>query len=72
MLDALAVPNMQVDTSLIGSREACRLLDVDKSTLSRWAANGTLVPAQQLPGKNGAMLFNRAEVEALAAARSAS
>jgi predicted site-specific integrase-resolvase len=50
---------------LIGSREACRILDIDKSTLSRWVAAGRLVQVTQLPGKNGAYLFTRAAVEAL-------
>lgn len=52
---------------LIGSAEACELLGgIDRSTLSRWVAFGKLAPAQQLPGRNGAFLFRRADVEALA------
>lgn len=50
---------------LVGSREACRDLDVDKSTLTRWAADGTIAVAHRLPGKNGALLFDRAEIARL-------
>lgn len=56
---------------LIGSTEAVRILDVDKATLSRWVAAGQVVPAHQLPGKNGAYLFHRADITALAAQRRA-
>lgn len=62
-------PNVQQCTmqndALMGSKEACRLLDIDKSTLSRWVAAGKLTPVTQLPGINGAFLFNRVDVEAL-------
>lgn len=51
----------------IGSTEACALLSIDKSTLSRWVAAGKLTPVAQLPGKTGAFLFDRAAVEALVA-----
>lgn len=54
---------------MIGSREACKILDVDKSTLSRWVAAGRVRPAQKLPGRNGALLFHAADIDALAAAR---
>ena len=54
---------------LIGSAEACRILRIHPATLTRWAAAGTLKPAHKLPGKNGAYLFRRADVEALVAER---
>ena len=56
-----------MSTDLIGTTEACRLLGIDRSTLSRWVAarEPRITPALQLPGPNGAMLFNRADVEAL-------
>ncbi len=54
---------------LIGTGEAARILDVHFSTVLRWAADGRLTLAGKLPAKNGAMLFDRADVEALAAAR---
>lgn len=48
---------------LLGTAEACRLLEVNKSTLTRWVTAGRISAAQKLPGKNGAYLFDPAEVE---------
>jgi len=56
-------------TDLIGSAEACTILHVDRSTLSRWVAAGRLAPVHRLPGATGALLFSRAEVEALAVSK---
>lgn len=65
LCDALAMSNRD---DLIGSKEACLLLDVNRSTLTRWTADGRLPLAHQLPGSNGAMLFHRRDVERLATA----
>ncbi len=54
---------------LIGSTESVRILRVDKATLTRWVAAGRITPAHQLPGRNGAFLFHRADIEKLAAER---
>ncbi len=54
---------------LIGTAETAELLEVDRATVTRWAADGTLPAAVKLPAKTGAILFERAAVEALAAAR---
>jgi excisionase family DNA binding protein len=62
---------MAIHHDLIGSREACRILNVDKGTLSRWVSDNKINYAHKLPGVNGAMLFHRADIEALAAARKA-
>ena len=53
----------------IGSREVCQRLDIDKATLSRWVRSTPprIKPLLQLPGKNGAMLFDPAVVDAIAA-----
>lgn len=48
---------------LIGSAEACRILNVNNSTLTRWVAAGNVKAAHKLPGKNGAYLFIRADIE---------
>lgn len=56
---------------LIGSTEAARILNIDKATLTRWVAAGDLTPAHKLPGKNGAMLFHRADIDRLARERQA-
>jgi hypothetical protein len=51
---------------LIGSAETCRILDnIHAATLSRWVTAGRIFPAHKLPGKNGAFLFRRADVERL-------
>ena len=53
-------------SELIGTREACDLLDIDKSTLSRWVAKGYLKPAMRLGSSpNSAMLFRRDDIDAL-------
>lgn len=55
----------------IPSAVVCELLHIDRSTLSRWVAAGRLTPVIKLPGKTGAMLFDRETVEAIAAKESA-
>ena len=50
------------NANLIGSAEACAVLDIDKSTLSRWVKAGILTPAHKNPGRNGAMLFRPSDV----------
>lgn len=57
--------------TIIGSTEACRILYVDKSTLTRWVQNGTIKTVGRLAGTNGALLFDRADVEALREQRDA-
>lgn len=42
---------------LITSREVCKRLGIDRSTLTRWVAAGRVKPAQKLPGLRGAYLF---------------
>ena len=64
----LRMPPLPAD--LIGTAEAARLLGIAPVTVTRWVADGTLMLAHKLPTKNGAMLFDRAHVEALAAERS--
>lgn len=63
---------MTDDDALIGSGEACALLDVHRVTLTRWAQEGHLPWAVKLPTKNGAYLFRRSDVLALADKRSKS
>jgi len=54
---------------IIGSTEACTILNIDKATISRWVAAGKLTPVAKLPRKNGAFLFARADIDALATER---
>ncbi len=41
------------------------MLDVATSSLVRWVADGRLCAAHKMPGRNGAFLFHRTDVEAL-------
>lgn len=59
------------NANLIGSAKACEVLDIDKSTLSRWVQAGILTPAVKLPGRNGAMLFDPKDVNRLCLDRAA-
>lgn len=55
---------MQTSLELIGSREACRILDRDRATLTRYVKDGKLSAVGKLSGQNGAYVFERATVEA--------
>ena len=48
---------------LLTSAEACDILGVDRSTLTRWITRGQIEAAQKLPSRTGAWLFTRAEIE---------
>ena len=54
---------------IIGSTEACTILNIDKATISRWVAAGRITPVAKLPRKNGAFLFARADIDTLATER---
>jgi hypothetical protein len=72
MCNALA---MSEPPTLIGSREVCIRLGINRSTLSRWvkATPPRLTPVHRLENDhgNGAYLFDAADVEALEAAKAA-
>lgn len=51
---------------LIPTAEAARILGVHIATVTRLAAAGDLAVAMKLPGKTGAYLFNRSDIEAAA------
>ena len=50
------------EPALIGSARAAQMLSVDRATFNRWVKAGRLTPAL-----TGARLFDRRDVEALAA-----
>lgn len=52
---------------LLSAQEAAELLGKDDSTIHRWATSGRLKPAYEMPGKTGARLFLKSEVEQLKA-----
>ena len=56
---------------LIGTAEASRIAGRTVATINRWAASGLLPVAVQLPGRTGARLFKRRDVERLARERAA-
>ena len=51
---------------LIGTTETGQILGKTPRTVQRMVSAGALVPVVTLPGKTGAHLFKRADVEALA------
>lgn len=51
----------------ITTAEACDILNRHPSWVSRKVRSEELTPTRKLAGKRGAFLFNRADVEALAA-----
>jgi excisionase family DNA binding protein len=53
--------------SLVTSFQAAVMLGKSPRTIQRMADSGALPFVQKLPGPNGAYLFNRTQVEALAA-----
>lgn len=55
---------------LITTQDACQILDVTPSAVSRMVARGALKPALKTPGSRGAFLFDRGQVEELATASS--
>ena len=55
---------MQMHSDLIGTRDACEILGIDRATLTRRVAAGK-VASHKLPGKTGAYLYSRADIEAL-------
>ena len=53
------------EVELITAAEAGVILGRTPRTIQRLADAGTLTPAHKLPGRTGAYLFRRADVEAL-------
>lgn len=49
---------------LVSSREVCDLLNIDRSTLSRWVTAGKVTPAMRVGGSS-AFLFRLKDVESL-------
>jgi Helix-turn-helix domain len=51
---------------IIGSRDAMRILDIDRATVIRWGRAGRIKIVGQV-GRQGTVLFDRESVELLAA-----
>ena len=54
--------------ALIGATEAMAILDVDRSTITRWVAAEKLTPIGRIGG-NDAYVFRQIDVERIAAER---
>ena len=53
--------------TLIGTTAAAERCGVDRSTFFRWVQLGRITPVMKLDGRTGAMLFDPAAVDRLAA-----
>lgn len=52
----------------VTTREALEILGYsDPSTISKWVRDGKLTPSRKLPGRTGAYLFLRSDVEQMKA-----
>lgn len=58
-------------SGFVSAAEAAAILRISRATLNRWAAAGTVSIVHEMPGRTGARLFDRAEIEALAEKASA-
>lgn len=52
---------------LMASKDVCLALDINRSTLTRWVAQGKIKPVYRLPGDRGAFLFDPRDVDGLSA-----
>lgn len=50
----------------IGTTEAARRCEVDRTTFFRWVQLGQITPIHKLEGRTGALLFDPDEVDAFA------
>lgn len=53
-------------SSLISTSQAAQLADVSTTTIQRWIAGGRLA-AEKLPGRTGAFVIRRGDLDALLA-----
>ena len=58
-----------MQNDLIPTTEVAELLDVSVATVNRWAAEGQLKPRHEMPGRTGARLFSRRDIERFLAKR---
>lgn len=54
-------------SDLLTTAQVADILGKSVPTVNRWAVEGVLTPVQKLPGRTGAYLFDRAEIERVAA-----
>ena len=58
---------MHTTTDILSTAEAAELLEVDRSTVTRWVQSGLLATTHRTPG--GVLLFRRCDVDDLIAKR---
>lgn len=58
--------HMSDNDELLTSFQVAVILGKSPRTVQRMAKTGEIPPAQKLPGPNGAFLFRRGEIEAMA------
>lgn len=58
---------METDTKPMGAGEASERLGVSRDTLTRMIARGVITKAAKMRGVSGAWIFDRDEIEQLAA-----
>ncbi len=56
-----------MDDELLPTATVAELLGKTVTTINRWVLEGKLIPAVDMPGRTGARLFRRSDVEALLA-----
>ncbi len=56
--------NTRADEEIVAA-EACQILERDRATLLRWVALDRVKATRKLPGRTGAFLFRRGDIEAL-------
>lgn len=56
---------METASELIGSAEAAEILGMNRFTFIRKANSGLIPTAGKAPGKRGALVFFRSEIDAL-------
>jgi predicted site-specific integrase-resolvase len=58
------IPRMD---QMLSTKQVMQILNKDRSTVTRYGQDGKIRMVGRLPGDNGAILWDRASVEALAA-----
>lgn len=61
-------PQIVWRSNIIGTTAVCAMLGINRGTVSRRVKSGTLPYLAQLDGPNGALVFDKAVIEAMAPA----
>lgn len=59
----------KANADLVNSAQAAQILHIDRSAFTRWVQMGRVPVHYRAPGKTGAYLFRRKDIEALAGKR---